>query len=786
MVLGEMMARPDRAAGGPTRFSPGLGARLLLAFVGIAFFSVLAAAAGILAFRIVGERLEEIDSTLTPTLAALELSRSAERLIAAAPTLLATTDKSERDVVRAELEADQAILEDGLKQLGAGESFPQRQEVQMIATRFVDEFESLGEVVEARAALAERLETLRTELFATNEEIRRVLGPWTQVLEDEIRRWPSRVDEGEVAAGPRLTSLLEAQDAVRATQERVSGIVGTLAEAATAESENRLTILNFQVGMALTGLEGVATGLDPRLQVELTESFASLRSFTEGANAIAEVRAEEIRILMRAQAQLESARALSEEFRAFMDSLTADARSGAEIAVGDALAVQEQSTRFLMALVVLSFLTAALIVWLYVGRNIVARLGTLTARVTAIAGGDFATPVPVQGADEIGRVGEVVETLRRNTLERNQLEISGRYKTQLLASASHDLRQPLHALNLFVARLRSVDDETDKKRLVDNIESAAKVMTEMFDSLLDMAKLETGALKPHIDSVPIQRLLDQIEATFGARARAKGLRFTVIKNGAWIISDFVLLERMVFNLVSNAVRYTAEGGVVVGLRCRGDQIRIDVCDTGPGIASDKTSLVFGEFAQIAPAPPEGLGLGLAIVQGLGALLAHPIELKSVVGRGSRFSVLVPLGSPKPATAGRTQEPDGAPLNRKLVLVIDDDPLAAEATGEILRSWNHDVACAVSTETALAAVANGEPPPDLIIADYRLGRNETGIDVIRSLRDALGKPVPAFLISGDTGAERTVWAEKEGLHFLSKPVSPMRLRATVEQLLRTGT
>jgi signal transduction histidine kinase len=191
-----------------------------------------------------------------------------------------------------------------------------------------------------------------------------------------------------------------------------------------------------------------------------------------------------------------------------------------------------------------------------------------------------------------------------------------RHKSHLIASASHDLRQPLHALNLFVARLRDEPDPAERSRLVARIDASVGSMNELFESLLDMTKLDAGIVEPIPTVLQVQRLFERVETTFGEAARKKGLSLRVVASAAWVASDPILLERVLLNLVSNAVRYTERGGVVVGCRRRGETLRIDICDTGPGIPEDQRSSIFGEFYQLARSEAgrrEGLGLGLAIV-----------------------------------------------------------------------------------------------------------------------------------------------------------------------------
>jgi signal transduction histidine kinase len=370
-----------------------------------------------------------------------------------------------------------------------------------------------------------------------------------------------------------------------------------------------------------------------------------------------------------------------------------------------------------------------------------------------------------------------------------QLEIADKYKSHFLASASHDLRQPLHALNLFIAQLRSTSDPAERERLIARMDTAVMSMNELFESLLDMSKLEAGILEPHVTKFPVARALQHIEATFADASRQKGLRLKVTPSRLWVRSDFILLERILMNLVSNAVRYTTRGGIVVGCRRRGGKLRIDICDSGPGIPKEQQQDIFREYYRLAAAEPDrggSFGLGLAIVDRLGRLLEHPIDLESRPGRGSRFSVSVPLvagGQDMPeAPAARTI---ADPARGRRVLVIDDDPLVLDGMGGILRSWGCKVLSADSEEAALTRVDAMAFRPDLIIADYRLTNGQTGIQAIDRIRGALGTAVPAFLISGDTAPERLRNARESGLHLLHKPVAPMRLRAVLNQLLRNS-
>jgi signal transduction histidine kinase len=296
--------------------------------------------------------------------------------------------------------------------------------------------------------------------------------------------------------------------------------------------------------------------------------------------------------------------------------------------------------------------------------------------------------------------------LERKVLERTQeLELSNAAKSRFLAVASHDLRQPLHALGLFVGQLRSPLDSIDRDRIVERIDTAVVEMNELFNALLDIYRLDAGALTANLTDFPIAHLLRRLEATFTQTALKKGLRLRVMPSGAWVRSDIILLERILLNFVSNAVRYTSRGGVLIGCRRRREVLHIEVWDSGPGIREDQQQKIFGEFYQRADSERDrhgGLGLGLAIVERLRRLLEHPVELTSIFGRGSRFTIVVPV-----VAARQVVEPvssAAAAVDRaqgKLVVVIDDDALVLEGTAGLLRSWGCRVVTAASHEAALS-------------------------------------------------------------------------------------
>jgi signal transduction histidine kinase len=470
-----------------------------------------------------------------------------------------------------------------------------------------------------------------------------------------------------------------------------------------------------------------------------------------------------------------------------------------EAPVEEALAPLNAATRRTGFVLVAALILASL-AGLFLARRMVVPIRALVNGAARIGGGDLGQRISITTGDELEILGTQFNSMARRlqdsyaTLERKvdertrELELANLAKSRFIAVASHDLRQPLHALGLFVGQLRGQVPSGDGRRLVERIDAAVVNMNELFAALLDISKLDAGVLVPDLTEFPVDRLLKRMDATFAATARAKGLTLRVVPSSACVQSDIILLERILQNLASNALRFTARGGVVVGCRRRGGGLRIDVCDTGPGIPKDQQRNVFGEFYQLAGTQQDrhrGMGLGLAIVDRLCRLLGHPVELASTPGKGSRFSIFIPL-----AAQCRDIVPPLSPVQStlalpvgKLALVIDDDATNLESMRGLLASWGCCVITAASCEEALACLAADNRAPDVIISDYHLANGATGDVAIARLRGRYGVAVPAFLISGDTAPERLRDTSAGGLLLLHKPVPPMKLRLMLNQLLK---
>jgi signal transduction histidine kinase/ActR/RegA family two-component response regulator len=399
--------------------------------------------------------------------------------------------------------------------------------------------------------------------------------------------------------------------------------------------------------------------------------------------------------------------------------------------------------------------------------------------------------------ENVDLIGELKAQTGAALAARAAAETANRAKSRFLAAASHDLRQPLHAMGLFAAALVAKARDPGVKPLVASIRASVEALEGLFAQLLDLSHLEAGALHPAPRTFALEPMLSRLAAEMAPQALASGLSLRKVATRVTVTTDPILLERILANFVTNAVRYTRTGGIVVGARRRGRSVRIDVVDTGVGIAAADCARVFDEFVQLATTPRpnasgRGMGLGLAIVRRLADLLGHPIEVESVPGRGSRFSIVVPAArDPMPRPDSHpAREPAGVPASQALagrhVVVVDDDPAVLSAMHALFTAWDAAVTIGADAGSVLAALprsASSGQHADLLIADLRLAEGASGIDAIAELRDALGARLPALILSGDASETARAETAAAGVRLLLKPVVASALREAAEDALR---
>ena len=374
---------------------------------------------------------------------------------------------------------------------------------------------------------------------------------------------------------------------------------------------------------------------------------------------------------------------------------------------------------------------------------------------------------------------------------RSQVGVAARAnqeKTRFLASAAHDLRQPLHALGMFCATLDQRLSNTPERPLVRNMMNAIESLEESFGAMLDISRLDAGVVQTAPQTFPIRDIFRRLYQQFGGDAEARNLALRFRATRRIVRTDPLLLERVLANLVQNALRYTRKGGVLVAARRSSRGIALEVWDTGLGIPADKIEMIFREFYQIDNPERDrgrGLGMGLAIVQRICTLLGHPLEVQSTAGRGSVFRVVVPAGD---ANAIDETAPEGDTLPpRKLgtvtVLLIDDEHAIREATRELLRPLHVDVLVAATIAEAVELAKGSSATIDMILSDWRLRGQENGVEAVRAVRAVAGDTTPAVLITGDTSPDLLKTAHENGLVVLHKPLQPRHLVRLVKHLRR---
>ncbi len=372
---------------------------------------------------------------------------------------------------------------------------------------------------------------------------------------------------------------------------------------------------------------------------------------------------------------------------------------------------------------------------------------------------------------------------------RQDAETANRAKTQFFASASHDLRQPLHAMGLFAAALSEKVRDPEVRNVVDSINSSVQALEALFNELLDIAKVDSGAMRPVIAAFTLDEMFGRLRNDFEPEAAAKRLRLTIAGGGNVVTSDAVLLERVIRNLLSNAVRYTPEGSVRLAAAPANGAVRIEVSDTGIGIRPEDRQRIFEEFFQLGNpgrTSRKGMGLGLSIVKRLCGLLGCEIALVSEFGAGSTFRFDVPGGiAPERGRPQPQAQPQHADLRGRLVVVIDDETDIVEGMRVLLAGWGMDVLASLTGNDVIEAVHAKGRMPDLIIADYRLGSGATGTEVIESVRRELDPEIPAILVSGSSAPELVREAMANRCDLLLKPVQPERLRALIDARLRSA-
>lgn len=389
---------------------------------------------------------------------------------------------------------------------------------------------------------------------------------------------------------------------------------------------------------------------------------------------------------------------------------------------------------------------------------------------------------------------ENIELLEELQIQKQRAEDANRAKSRFLAVASHDLRQPIHAMRLFSDSLLIRLKEESNLSIMHMLKSSIETLSGLFDSLLDISKLDAEAIEPQIHRVDVSQMLRSLSTEFSVQCFDKGLRCSCRStNRLCIDSDAVLLERVLRNLIWNAIKYTDQGGILVAARKRGSQLRIEVWDTGCGIPADEMPKIFTEFHQIDRPDAEareGIGLGLSIVDRLCKLLGYKISLKSRPERGSVFFIEMPLAEAKDSAVIEYAEgieetlPSDSDLKGVQVLVIDDEQDIRQAMKQLLEDWGCTPTVVENDQEAIAMLENFTP--DIIVTDFHLKNSVNGDKIIQLVHEEVGYEVPSIIVTGDTSAENLTLADSPSNALMHKPLKPRTLKENIIRLLNEQT
>jgi two-component system, sensor histidine kinase len=371
---------------------------------------------------------------------------------------------------------------------------------------------------------------------------------------------------------------------------------------------------------------------------------------------------------------------------------------------------------------------------------------------------------------------------------RDEAERANAFKTRFFTAVGHDLLQPLHAARLTLSELSDAQEEPENKRLASNISNALVSIEEMLTSILDISKLDAGVFVPNRQNVALGAIFEQLANSIEPMTRRKRLRFRWRPTDLVVRSDPMMLRRILQNLLANAAHYTESGGILLAARQRGEDVVVEVWDTGPGIPAEEQAQIFEEFRRGRASERfggTGFGLGLAIVRRMGEALGHRLSLRSLVGYGSRFSVTVPgaaVGSqPAAAQPNKSLDEESYRILKK-VIVVDDDVEVLAAMHSLLARWGADVRPARNLEDVEEILADQDFSPSIVLADYNLLNGVLGIDVVRRVRRRAKSEIPAILITADRAESVADAAVKSHCELLLKPIRPGELRALMKHLL----
>ncbi|CCQ73655.1 Putative histidine kinase with signal transduction response regulator domain [Magnetospira sp. QH-2] len=760
---------------GFSRFISGLSIKLLLEFNFLVVLAFIATALflALSSLVILNQTQQTVSRTGVPIISsAYELAHESEAVLASAPGLAAARVESQRKTILFRIHDQFERMErlvGSLKVIGQDHlaALLEQVETDMIQLRY--RLEAL------EAMVARRIEA-RRDFDGLKKDLKRTLA---SIL--------------PMASGHRSKAINWARRSIELHLRKAELVVfgNPLPRLAHGAKDMRSLYL-----MHLTQARQETVDLAPDDQAILLATIDSLEAFGKQERDIFSS-AWEVQDAIRRTEGLRLAYDQTARRQVFaVGSLVRAARTEIESAFETSIEQMENRSWILAGVSGITFLVA-LVFSLLVLFNVSRRLDTLKAAMDRAAKGG-PLDIDISGSDEISHMAEALHGFvvarnkaeERERLAREAAEQSSAAKSRFLAAASHDLRQPLQAITLFLSVLSEGATPAQQPKLIEKTRLSVDSLRGILDRVLDMSKLEAGLISPQMRATPIAPLMRRLAEEFTALSASKNLDFRFIPSSVTVQTDEALLDTLLRNLLSNAVKFTEEGRILLGARRRPDSLEIQVWDTGIGIPEDKTDSVFEEFYQIGNEERDrnkGLGLGLSIVKRMALLLNHPIQFRSHPDRGTMFSIVLLTGGEEPLTPPLSPPDKAEHLNGKRVLLIEDDMAVAEATATFLEHWGCEVfisSCINNNDCNYPYILDERArKPDFIIADYRLPFEQTGAWAVSRIRAHFDTQIPAMLITGDTNPSRLQEAALSSLPLLHKPINPDQLHRTIADLLR---
>ena len=748
-------------------------------FIALGFIAVTTIFAGTVAIvalkRFEGNFANLINSSL-PTLAdTAHISQLAATVADRGPSLIISPNTWTRLTIVGQADDDAKWLEEVLNRIPKNElSKNRKSELLDLKTTLVKAYNTLNTLTESRITYTDRLNVIQQNMV--------------QIQKDLISA-QTRISFAKTNARQSI--------ALFHWYEAVHNIIFKLMNALDLKHPAPLQRLQANINIDIDNIYKQTSTLPQSLQHQATARMAKLSAITLGPDGLFNIKMKDLTAISQVRATLTNSRSLAERFIVASQLATLDVQNSIRDTNQETSRAMDITLKAMVGFILISAFIAVL-TFLYVSRTVLQRLSSLRESMLAHADGLDGT-IDTSGNDEITDMARslqyLVDTLhlRETSLfeAKEEAEQASVAKTRFLAAASHDLRQPLQALNLFIYALENQEQDPAKRDIIELIRNSLDSLKELLNTLLDVSKLEAGVVQPYMRGFRAVDVINSIKDEMTAVAWAKDIDLRIVPSRVYIYSDLSLLRTVIRNLLDNAIKYTDNGKVLIGCCKRGMNLRFDVLDTGPGIPADQLELIFQDFYQIdneARKRTQGLGLGLSIVKRMADLLGCSVGCRSVLGKGSLFWVDVPMMSAPAHRMDINSEALNHPTNvvqgHAHIVVFEDDEHVLTGLKSVLEGHGFTTTCfqSVDHEKIKDAFADQECRPDLIIADYRLEGNITGRAAIAIIQSIVGENIPAIIITGDTAPERLREARESGFPILHKPVRPERLIDMVNQKL----